>query len=52
MADSTSTQATTSPRDLMASDGRVTTVRTDVLRQKRAEQPTPVVVKVGNALEF
>ena len=51
MADYTSAPAT-SHSDLVTSDGHVTTVRTDRLRQKRAEQPAPVIVKVGNALEF
>jgi plastocyanin len=51
MADHTSTQ-TTNQRDLMIDDGEGTTVQTDVLRDKLAEQPARVAVKVGNALEF
>jgi plastocyanin len=51
MADHTSTQ-TTDQRDLMIDDGTTTTVQTDVLREKLAEQPARVTVKVGNALEF
>ena len=47
MADHTSAQAT-----VTHDDGHVTTVRMDLLRQKLAEQPAPVIVKVGNALEF
>jgi hypothetical protein len=51
MADHTSAQ-TTDQRDLMIDDGESTTVQTDVLREKLAEQPARATVKVGNALEF
>jgi hypothetical protein len=51
MADHTAAQ-TTNQRDLMIDDGETTTVQTDVLRERLAEQPTRATVKVGNALEF
>ena len=52
MADYISARGTASHSDLMTSDGKVTTVRTDLLRQKLAEQPVRVIVKVGNIIEF
>ena len=52
MVDYISAQGTASHSDLMTSDGKVTTVRMDLLQLKLAEQPAPVIVKVGNALEF
>ena len=52
MVDYISAQGTASHSDLMTSDGKVTTVRMDLLRQKLAEQPAPVIVKVGNFMEF
>ena len=47
MADHTSAQAT-----VTHNDDQVTIVRMDLLRQKLAEQPAPVIVKVGNYIEF
>ena len=47
MVDHTSAQAT-----VTHNDGQVTIVRMDLLRQKLAERPAPVVVKVGNYIEF
>jgi hypothetical protein len=51
MADHIATQTTTQ-RDRMIDDVESTTIKTDVLRDKLAEQPARATVKVGNALEF